>query len=203
MIIINYKMCIAEIKIDLYRHTGELSLKCFVRNYYFNPGYKFMVIKRITFYFSKSNTLIKKLLFQVFRLYLKHLSFKFGIQIPSSTQIGYGFLISHFGSIVVHKNVIIGDNCNISQDVTIGIANRGEKMGVPQIYNNVYLGPGAKIFGNIRIGNNVAIGANCVVTKDVPDNSVVVGIPGRVISTSGSASYIKNTDYLKHIKHLE
>ncbi len=54
----------------------------------------------------------------------------------------------------------------------------------------MYIGPGAKIIGNIKIGNNVSIGANTVVTKDVPENSVVVGIPARVISNNGSEGYV-------------
>ncbi|MDA8136956.1 MAG: hypothetical protein M0T82_20250 [Desulfobacteraceae bacterium] len=49
------------------------------------------------------------------------------------------------------------------------------------IGNNVYIGPGAKIFGKITIGNNVKIGANAVVYKDVPDNSLVVLSPGHTI----------------------
>jgi len=64
----------------------------------------------------------------------------------------------------------------------LGRVNRGNKKGFPVIGNNVYIGPGAKIIGNVHIGNNVAIGANCVVTHDIPDNGVVVGIPGKVIS---------------------
>lgn len=61
----------------------------------------------------------------------------------------------------------------------------------------MYIGPGAKMFGSIKIGNNVAIGANCVVTKDIPDNAVVVGIPGKVISYEGSNGYVNRTDYEK------
>ena len=55
-----------------------------------------------------------------------------------------------------------------------------------------YIGPGAKIVGKVHIGNNVAIGANAVVTKDRPDNSVVVGIPARIILTKGAVGYILN-----------
>jgi serine O-acetyltransferase len=90
---------------------------------------------------------------------------------------------------------VIGDNCNISQGVTIGEANRGPRKGTPVIGNNVYIGPGAKIIGAVHIGNNVAVGANCVVTRDVPDGAVVVGVPGRVISYEGSKGYIIRTDY--------
>ncbi len=65
----------------------------------------------------------------------------------------------------------------------------------PTIGDNVYIAPGVKVFGKIKIGDNVAIGANCVVTKDIPDNAVVVGIPGRIISNEGSGGYIVYTDY--------
>jgi serine O-acetyltransferase len=51
------------------------------------------------------------------------------------------------------------------------------------------------IIGNVEIGDNVAIGANCVVTKDIPDNAVVVGIPGKVLSLDGSEGYVTRTDY--------
>lgn len=93
---------------------------------------------------------------------------------------------------MVHPDVKIGWNCNISNRVTLGISSRGKNKGVPQIGNDVYIGPGAVIIGHIVIGNNVAIGANCVVTKDVPANAVVAGIPGQVISCNGSAGYVCN-----------
>ena len=70
-----------------------------------------------------------------------------------------------------------------------------KKKGSPIIGDNVYIATGAKIIGAIKIGNNVAIGANCVVTKDIPDNAVVVGVPGKVISYEGSKGYVNNTDY--------
>ena len=121
--------------------------------------------------------------------------YKYGIDISYQTKIGSGFYIGHFGGVVVHPQVVIGKNCNISHQVTLGIANRGVRKGCPVIGDNVYIGPGAKVIGNIQIGNNVAIGANCVVTKDVPDNSVAVGVPGNTISSEGSEGYVNRTDY--------
>jgi serine O-acetyltransferase len=90
---------------------------------------------------------------------------------------------------------VIGRNCNISQGVTIGRANRGRNKGYPVLGDGVYIGPGAVIAGSVRIGNDVAIGANCVVTTDIPDHSVVVGVPGRVISSEGAEGYVNRTDY--------
>lgn len=79
--------------------------------------------------------------------------------------------------IVIAAGAQIGKNCFLSHQVTIG-RNRG---GAPVIGDNVYIGPGAKIFGAIRVGNNVRIGANCVVFQDVPDNATVVLPKPRII----------------------
>jgi serine O-acetyltransferase len=125
-------------------------------------------------------------------LFYDYYTYKFGISIPFLADIDAGLYIGHFGGIVVHENVKIGRNCNISHEVTIGKTNRGERAGCPVLGNNVYLGPGAKIIGNIKIGDNVAIGANCVVINDIPDNAVVVGVPGHVVSMKGAEGYINN-----------
>jgi serine acetyltransferase/glycosyltransferase involved in cell wall biosynthesis len=113
-----------------------------------------------------------------------------GIQIPFSAKIGPGFYIGHFGCIFVGKDAIIGENCNISQGVTIGQGGRGGNQKTPVIGNRVYIGPGAKLFGEIRIGNDVAIGANSVVTKDLPDNAVAVGVPAEIINYQSSKDFV-------------
>ncbi|WRH66498.1 MAG: serine O-acetyltransferase [Planktothrix sp. GU0601_MAG3] len=123
-----------------------------------------------------------------------------GIDIPSKTQIGQGFYIGHFGGIIINQDVKIGENCNISQGVTIGVGGRGEKSGCPVIGDRVFIGPGAKIFGKIKIGNDVAIGANAVVTKDLPDNAVAVGIPARVVNYQGSKDFILYRDSIRGIE---
>jgi serine O-acetyltransferase len=124
---------------------------------------------------------------------LNHYQYRYGISIPYNTEIGPGLYIGHFGGIIVNYQTVIGKNCNINHDVTIGAAYGGKSPGVPVIGDNVYFGPGSKIIGGIHIGNNVAIGANCVLTKTVPDNAIVAGIPGVVISEKGSYEYVTNT----------
>ena len=78
--------------------------------------------------------------------------------------------------VFISKGAVIGDNCTIFQQVTIGSNTFSDTKfpGAPKIGNNVYIGAGAKIIGGITIGNNVRIGANTVVFKDVPDNCTVV-----------------------------
>jgi len=176
-------------KTDLHRYYGSVNYKIFLKAYFFLPGFRY------TFWFRKSSNLRGTFnpLYLFYRLMLRRCSFKYGIDIPCETKIGKGFFINHFSCLIISSDAVIGENVNVSQGVTIGLASRGDNKGVATIGNNVYIGPGAKIVGNVKIGNNVAIGANAVVTKDVVDNSVIVGIPAKVISMKGTRGYVINT----------
>ena len=110
-----------------------------------------------------------------------------GIEISRRASIGGGLYLAHAGGIVVAAGTVIGTNCNLSHDVTIGLAGHGEKCGVPAIGDDVYIAPGAKLFGRIRVGDNVKIGANTVIHRDVPSNAVVALDPGfRIVSFKGN-----------------
>lgn len=112
----------------------------------------------------------------------------FSIWLPSSAKIGKNFTLGYWGlGIVIHSNSIIGNNCQINQNVTIG-RNFGDKK-VPVIGDDVYIGAGSVIFGEITIGNNVIIGSNSVINKNIPDNCTVVGNPMRVIQTNRLEKY--------------
>lgn len=104
----------------------------------------------------------------------------FGCYIPFTADIGKGTVIGYGGiGIVIHDRCIIGENCVIGSCTTLGGTNRNYK--VPELGNNVLVGTGAKIIGPVKIGNNIVIGANAVVVRDVPDNTVIAGVPARVI----------------------
>ena len=104
------------------------------------------------------------------------------------------FILDTLGGVVINGGVKIGANVNVSQGVTIGIHNRGERRGCPVIEDCVYIGPGAKIFGNVLVRRGAAIGANAVVTKDIPTNGVAVGVPAKVVSFNGSKGYVNIND---------
>lgn len=123
-------------------------------------------------------------------LWQKWIEILTGISIPYSVQIGHSFYIGHFGGIIINSNAIIGDNCNISQGVTIGVSGLNENRGTPTLGNNVYIGANAVLAGKIVIGNNVLIGACSMVKDSFPDNSVVLGVPAVLISQKGSEGYI-------------
>lgn len=97
-----------------------------------------------------------------------------------------GLSIAHIGPIIINPSVKIGKNCRIHVGVNIGTA-AGETIQTPVIGNNVYIGPGAKIFGAIRIADGVAIGANAVINKDcLEQNVTLVGVPAHISSHKGS-----------------
>ena len=104
---------------------------------------------------------------------------------PQAT-IGPGLYIGHFGQVIINGGAVIGSNAFISQEITIGYAQRGGRKGTPVIGDRVYIAPGAKLFGAITLGDDVAVGANAVVNRDVEDRSVVGGVPSRLISKQGS-----------------
>lgn len=152
------------------------------------PGLKFLTIFRLTQYYRRKN----RLFFYFFFLWLRKLKIKYGFDISYRTQIGRGMYIGHFGQVVIHGDAVIGENCNISQGITIGISNYGKKKGVPTIGNNVFIGPNACIFGKVTIGNNVTIGANSVVSEDVSNYSTVLPSKVTVIAKDLSKYYIQN-----------
>lgn len=134
---------------------------------------------------------VRKLLLFAGRIWHKVIQIATGIDLPPDADIGKGLYIGHFGGIIVAHGARIGENCNLSQGVTIGYAGRGDQRGCPTIGDRVYIAPGAKIVGRITIGNDVAIGANAVVTKDLPDMAVAVGVPAKIISYDGSADFVQ------------
>lgn len=168
---------------DYYRYTGKIGgVKTILfhlllrRNHCFN--YSFWL--RLS---SKKN-----IFSPLAKLMHRHLTNKYGIQIPATTKIGYGLYIGHGIGIVINPETIIGNNVNISQFLTIGT-----NEGTPAIIgDNVYLGPNVCIVEDVHIGNNVTIGAGAVVVKDIPDNATAVGVPAKVVNYDNPGKFINN-----------
>lgn len=175
---------------DIFRIYGKVGWLLFLKEIFFGEAFKCLFWHRASQFF-KGRYLFPFFVFS--RLMVRRVRYKYGVSIPAGVRIGKGFYIGHFGGVVIHRDVVIGDNCNISQGVTIGIANRGRLKGVPSIGNRVFIGPGAVVVGGGLVGDEAMIGANSVVNFDVPPRAVVVGNPAVVISTAyGSDGYINN-----------
>lgn len=110
-----------------------------------------------------------------------------GIEIHPGATIGRRFFIDHGMGVVIGETAEIGDDVLLYQGVTLGGTGKEKGKRHPTLGNHVVVGTGAKVLGNILIGDHVKIGAGSVVIHPVPDNSTVVGIPGRVVRTKGEA----------------
>jgi serine O-acetyltransferase len=115
-----------------------------------------------------------------------------GIEIHPGACIGHRFFIDHGMGVVIGETAEIGDDVLIYQGVTLGGTGHEKGKRHPTIGNHVVIGTGAKVLGGITIGNNVKIGAGSVVVKSVPDDSTVVGIPGRVVRSRGGSGVLEH-----------
>lgn len=106
---------------------------------------------------------------------------------------GPGLSIRHHGTIIVNPHAKIGSNCRIHPCVVIG-TQAGFSDMAPTIGNNVYIGPGAKIFGPITIADGIAIGANAVVNKSfLEKNITIAGVPAKKVSNKGSKDFLHDS----------
>jgi len=144
------------------------------------------------FFYRMRLNFIARLLSQIAR-------FITGIEIHPGAKIGRGVFIDHGMGVVIGETAVVGDNVLLYQGVTLGGTGLEKGKRHPTIGNNVVIGAGAKVLGDIKIGDNSYIGANAVVIKDVPDNSTVVGIPGRITKQEGKKIDIS----LDHIHILD
>jgi serine O-acetyltransferase len=95
--------------------------------------------------------------------------------------------------IAINNETVIGKNVNITKGVTIGQTNRGNKAGTPTIGNCVWIGANATVVGHITIGDNVLIAPNAYVNENVPNNSIVIGNPCKIIyNEKATENYIIN-----------
>lgn len=173
---------------DFYRESGKWLSTFGIWKKCINPNLHYLYL------FRKAQKHQKKTISGVFwKFLLRHYQIKYGFQIYPETQIGEGLYLGHWGALVINPKAKIGKNCNIAQGVTIGQQNRGKNEGYPVIGDEVWIGPNAVIVGSVNIGNNVLIAPNAYVNFDVPENSMVMGNPGKIYpADNATQGYINN-----------
>ncbi len=143
------------------------------------PGIKAILLYRIAHFFWKIGMpFVPRYISEIARELT-------GIEIHPGAEIGSEFFIDHGTGCVIGETTEIGNNVTIFSGVVLGGTNIAPIKRHPTLGDNVVVGTGAKILGPINIGDNVKIGANSVVVTDVPPNSVVVGVPGKVVTREG------------------
>lgn len=139
------------------------------------PGFHAIIFHKLAHLLYKCKLMfLSRLISQIAR----HIT---GIEIHPGANIGKRLFIDHGMGVVIGETAIVGDDCTIYHQVTLGGTGKEKLKRHPTLKNNVIVGSGSKVLGNIIIGENVKIGANSVVLNDVEDNVTVVGVPGRVI----------------------
>lgn len=132
-----------------------------------------------------AHALYKRKLFFIARFISQFSRFLTGIEIHPGAIIGRRFFIDHGMGVVIGETCEIGDDVTIYQGVTLGGTGKEKGKRHPTIEDNVLIATGAKILGAITIGENSKVGGGSVVLKDVPSNCTVVGIPGRIVKQDG------------------
>ena len=167
-----------NIRADLSTYEGKWS----------SQGFWVMIVYRFgRWRYTIKSSIVRKPFSLLYKFFYKIVQILTGIELPCEVPVGRNFRIDHFGDIIISGYASFGDNCIIRNGVTIGLKNISEKAA-PYLGNNISIGAGAKILGNITIGNNVDIGANAVVLASVPDNSIAVGIPAKIIAKKNTHS---------------
>ena len=139
------------------------------------PSFRAMVYYRI------ANKLYNRKYYFWARLLSQMARHRTGIEIHPGATIGKNLFIDHGSGVIIGETTIIGDNVTIYQGVTLGGTGKDKGKRHPTIGDNVMIGAGSRVLGPVLIGANSKIGAGSVVLKDVPENSTVVGVPGRIV----------------------
>lgn len=153
----------------------HLIWKHFIKDFFFQHRLRYM------FYFRLCQNNKNRLVRMICEYKLFRLCRKYGIEIKTSTRIGKGFVMVHPYNITISPYAEIGNNINIYKGATIGLSH-GKHPGAPKIGNSVQIGINSTVIGGIKVGNDVLIAPNTLVNQDIPDHSVVIGNPCRIIS---------------------
>lgn len=119
-----------------------------------------------------------------------------GIEIHPGAVIGRRFFIDHGMGVVIGETAVIGDDCTLYHGVTLGGTSWQKGKRHPTLADGVVVGAGAKVLGPIEIGPGARIGSNAVVVKSVPEDSTVVGVPGRLIERSKGPSDTQHREHM-------
>jgi len=160
---------------------GDPAAKSAVEIFFCYPGFHAILLHRVGHRLHRAGfALAARILSQFIRAFT-------GIEIHPGAKIGRRCFIDHGMGVVIGETSEIGDDVLLYQSVTLGGTGKERGKRHPTIGNNVVIGTGAKILGDITIGSHTKIGAGSVVIHSVPDNSTVVGVPGRVVRTGVDA----------------
>jgi serine O-acetyltransferase len=184
---------ISDFKYYLESDLRSMGVKINLISCLMDPVIRFVFLLRLCEYLRNTNK--AKIIQYPVLFWFRTLSIKLGFSITPNI-FGPGLAIVHYGLLILDPTTRIGKNCRIHMGVHIGGAatfvdpSRQSEYS-PRIGDNVYIGPGAKIYGPVKIGNNCVIGANAVVTKSfVEDGLTIAGVPAKIIARNGNGERV-------------
>lgn len=149
-----------------------------------NPGTQAVLVYRLGRWIHGLRVPVVRPILKILFMFLQYVvSWRVGIFIPVTADIGSGLLIHTWGGGIFFGSCPIGRNLTI---IGGGVQMDYEMRGIG---DEVTIAPGTKMVGKIRIGDRARTGPNSVVQTDVPDDCVVVGNPGRVIGPVPPLTY--------------
>lgn len=154
------------------------------------------VVRLFRFVQANKDNIVGKVLS---RTALRRKGYKTGISLSRGNEIGPGFLVGHWGRIIINGNAVIGEDFVVSCGVVIGMDMRGKRKGTPTIGNRVCIHSNSCVVGNIHIGNDVVIAPNTFVNFDVPDHSIVIGNPATIHARENATEGYIGTHILEKI----
>lgn len=158
---------------DLAAHGGDSS----------RAGFRALAVYRFGVWrMAISSKLLRAPVSVIYRCLFRRIRNHYGIELPYSASVGRRVVIEHQSGIVIHGASVIGDECIIRQNCTLGIRRVDEPTKAPVLGRGVDVGAGAVILGDVQVGDFASIGANAVVLQDVPPGALAVGVPATIKS---------------------
>jgi len=156
------------------------------------PGFRAVAVYRFGVW-SKQVRLrpVRGILYRIHRVLYRYVRNHYGIELPDTAIVGRRLRIGHQGGTIIHYNAVIGDDCLIRQNVTIGATSEETVRHAPTLGNNVQVGCGAAILGKITIGAGARIGPNAVVMTNVPAGATAFAMPARIVKARQAAAAAK------------
>jgi serine O-acetyltransferase len=119
---------------------------------------------------------------------------RFGLDIHPAARVGSGVMFDHATSVVIGETAVVGDDCSILHEVTLGGTGAAHEDRHPKIGKGVLIGAGARVLGNIEVGDGARIAAGSVVLEPVPAGCTVAGVPAKIVGKCACKEPAKSMD---------
>jgi serine O-acetyltransferase len=153
------------------------------------PGFRAVAVHRFGVWVMARPPVVRVPLGRLYHALFTWVRNVYGIELYHTARVGRRFTIGHQGGVVIHPRAVIGDDCLVRQNVTIGAASAEDANAAPCLGNRVQVGAGAVVMGPVTIGDDVRIGPNAVVMTDVPAGATAFAAPASIIRAARRRSH--------------